>query len=399
MHHHRASSHADPIVTGFGAVTSTGATADTFWQSVLAGRSGARPVRSFATGLLPNTVACEIADDTIDSAAWRRAAGEPRASRLAATAAIEALSRARLDPRDVDALVVGTTMADLPSIEAALPCRGGAPTPGGVLDEPFDARVVRLIGARCPSLTVATSCSAGNVAISRAVDLIRAGRVRRVLAGGADAFSRLAFIGFSRLRAMAPDRCTPFALGRKGMLLGEGSGFLVVEARASAEARHACAYAAVAGYGLSCDAYHVTAPRPNGEGAAAAIRAALRDAGAAPEDVDYVSAHGTGTVHNDLAEAAACRSVFGARQPFISSLKALIGHTLGAASALEAVACVQSLRDQRLIPAWHVDTPDPLCGVALPAPDQSPPRPLEVLLSNAFAFGGNNSCLVLRAAR
>jgi 3-oxoacyl-[acyl-carrier-protein] synthase II len=266
-----------------------------------------------------------------------------------------------------------------------------------ILSTGFATRIARAIGIPGPALTVATSCSAGNIAIFRAMDMIGAGTHSRVLAGGADAFSELAFIGFSRMRAMAPERCTPFSLDRKGMLLGEGAAFLVIESLRSARARGARIYAALAGYGLSCDAHHIATPDASGRGAAAAIGAALRTAGLEPSAVDYVSAHGTGTPANDLGESRACRTVFAEHRPYVSSLKALVGHALGAASALEAVACVMSLRDQQLVPAWNVDTPDPDCPVRLPLPDRAAaPARLEVMLSNAFAFGGNNSCLALR---
>jgi 3-oxoacyl-[acyl-carrier-protein] synthase II len=196
---------------------------------------------------------------------------------------------------------------------------------------------------------------------------------------------------------MATDVCRPFAAGRRGMLLAEGAAMLVLEPLAAARRRGAPILAAVAGYGLSCDAYHPATPAPDGRGAAAAMRSALADAGLEPGEVDYVSAHGTGTVQNDLSEAAACETVFGGHRPWVSSLKALVGHAMGAASALEAVAAVLSLRDRRLVPAWNVDEPDPRCPVRLPLPERlHGDEPVSTVLSNAFAFGGNNSCLVLR---
>jgi 3-oxoacyl-[acyl-carrier-protein] synthase II len=290
-------------------------------------------------------------------------------------------------------------MGDLPEIERQLGRAGkdgDDPRLQGTIGSNLADRIASALGVRGPSLTLGTSCSAGNLAICRAADLIRAGRRSRLLAGGTDAFSRLAFIGFSRMRAMAPERCTPFSRERRGMLLGEGAAFLVVESLASARERGARIYAVLAGYGLSCDAHHVATPDASGRGAAAAMRLALESGGLEPGAVDYICAHGTGTHANDLAESRACRLVFGDRVPYISSLKALLGHALGAASAIEAVASVLALSEQRLIPAWNVDQPDPECGVPLPLPGAANgTAPIDLVLSNAFAFGGNNSCLAL----
>lgn len=394
------SSHADdrtPVITGFGVVSAIGVGAEEFWRAVLRGDQGAREVRAFDVSAMRNRVGCEVDDSSLPATAGSL----PRATRLGAVAAGEALSRARLDPAEVDAVCVGTTMGDLPAIEDRLSQTAEAATAAAVaplIDGDFAGRIGTAAGISAPSITVATSCSAGNVAIFRAADLIRGGQATAVLAGGADAFSRLAFIGFSRMRAMAAERCAPFSRDRQGMLLGEGAAFVTLESLASARARGAEVYASVAGYGLSCDAYHIATPAPDGRGAAVAIGQALADAGISPGEVDYVSAHGTGTRQNDLAESRACRSVLGEHRPWVSSLKALVGHCLGAASALEAVACVLSLRDQRLIPAWNVDQPDEDCDVELPLPGRADGARLRLMISNGFAFGGNNSCLVLRAA-
>ena len=397
----RPTSELSPaVVTGFGVASAIGVGAEPFWQAIQSGRNGAHPVRSFDTSGLRNHIGCEIDDSLFTQPIRDDWAALPRAARLAAIAGTEALAHAGLDPEGVEGLCVGTTMGDLPEVErelGQLDLAAGQRKVSEVLETDFATRIARALGVRGAALTVATSCSAGNVAIFRAADLIAAGTHSRVLAGGADAFSELAFIGFSRMRAMAPERCAPFARDRKGMLLGEGAGFLVIESLRSARQRGAPIYATIAGYGLSCDACHIATPDPNGRGAATAVGLALRSAGLQPSEVDYVSAHGTGTPANDLGESRACRAVFGEHRPYVSSLKALVGHALGAASALEAVACVMSLRDQRLMPAWNVDVADPDCDVALPLPgDGERPRRLDVVLSNAFAFGGNNSCLAFR---
>jgi 3-oxoacyl-[acyl-carrier-protein] synthase II len=388
------------VVTGFGVASAIGVGAEAFWHGVQSGSNGAHPVRSFDTSGSRNRIGCEIDDSLLADVHSSDGNALPRASRLAAIAGTEALAGSGLDPEAVDGLCVGTTMGDLPHIERELADLAGSAKQRqveSILKTDFATRIARAIGISGPALTVATSCSAGNIAIFRAVDMISAGTQSRVLAGGADAFSAMAFIGFSRMRAMAPERCAPFSLDRKGMLLGEGAGFLVIESLRSARERGARIYAAIVGCGLSCDAYHIATPDATGRGAATAMGTALRTAGLEPFEVDYVCAHGTGTPANDLSESRACRQVFGDHRPYVSSLKALVGHALGAASALEAVACVMSLRDQRLVPAWNVDRPDPECQVALPLPDHGElSSRLEVMLSNAFAFGGNNSCLALR---
>ena len=400
----RGNDDRQPVVTGFGVVSAIGIGAEPFWRGVRGGRQAARPVQAFDTAHLRNRVGCEIDDALLPPPAAGRPP-LPRASRLAVIAAGEALATAGLDAAAVEGLCVGTTMGDLPAVESSLADLAGPESRALVQDalgSAFSSRIAEALGIAGPALTITTSCSAGNVAICRAADLIANGSRSVLLAGGAEAFSRVAFIGFSRLRAMAGELCTPFATGRKGMLLGEGAAFLLIESLGAARRLGARANSAKAVYGLSCDANHVATPDPSGRGAAAAMRQALDHGRIAPAEVDYVSAHGTGTQANDLAESRAYHAVFGeaggpGARPLISSLKALVGHSLGAASALEAVASVLSLRDQQLIPAWNLAAADPECGVELPLPAAcGAPRRLDVVLSNAFAFGGNNSCLALR---
>ena len=244
---------------------------------------------------------------------------------------------------------------------------------------------------------VGGACAAGNFALARALDDVRSGRSSRVLAGGVDAFSRTALIGFARLGALAEDGCRPFGLSRQGLVLGEGAAFLLVEELSSALARGAEPLAVLAGAGLSCDAHHPTSPHPEGAGAARAMRAAMSDAGVRPDDIGWVSAHGTGTPANDRAEVLALRTVFTGRRPPASSVKSLSGHGLGAASAIEAVLAVQALRSGCLPPTWHVGEQDPECDWDVVTDG---PRPLEgdVVLNQAYAFGGCNAVTVFRRA-
>ena len=201
------------------------------------------------------------------------------------------------------------------------------------------------------------------------------------------------FTGFNRLLAVAPERCQPFDRNRKGMMVGEGAALLVLERREDAVARGAMIYAEILGYGLTCDAHHMTIPHV--DGATRVMRRALDDAGLRPTDVDYISAHGTGTPANDRTECQAIREVFGDHtdQLPVSSIKSMLGHAMGAASALEAVACVLAIHNDLLPPTINVETPDPECLVDC-VPNVSRAHRVDIALNNSFAFGGNNACVV-----
>jgi 3-oxoacyl-[acyl-carrier-protein] synthase II len=217
-----------------------------------------------------------------------------------------------------------------------------------------------------------------------------------MLAGGADAFSRITYMGFARLGAIAKERCQPFDKNRKGMVPGEGAAVLVLETADRAAARGARIYAEVLGYGLSCDAHHMTAAHPEGEGAMRAMSVALRESGLSTDDVDYLSAHGTGTPTNDRVESIAVRSLFGARAPQVpmSSIKSMLGHTMGAASAIEAVACALALDTGMIPPTMNFEEPDPEFDLDY-VPNQARRSNPRVVLNNAYAFGGNNASLCL----
>jgi 3-oxoacyl-[acyl-carrier-protein] synthase II len=254
--------------------------------------------------------------------------------------------------------------------------------------------VAREVGAAGPVTMIPTACAAGNYAIAHAFDLLRAGRADVMLAGGADSFSRITYSGFNRLGAIAPERCQPFDRNRKGMIPGEGAGVLVLEPLARALARGARVYAEVAGYGLSCDAHHMTAAHPEGDGAARAMERALADAGLAAADVSYISAHGTGTPTNDRLETLAVQRVFGeaVRTP-MSSVKSMIGHTMGAASAIEAAVCSLAVATGRIPPTMNLEEPD---GDLDFVPNRAREHDVRVAMNNAYAFGGNNASVLFR---
>lgn len=250
--------------------------------------------------------------------------------------------------------------------------------------------VARAIGAQGMVLALPAACAAGNYAIGFAADLVRSGRADVVVTGAAEVIQELQFSGFVRLAAMAPERCQPFDLNRQGLLLGEGAGILVLESEAHAERRGSRPIAEVGGYGLSCDAYHITRPDPDATGSIAAMRGAIARSGLSPADVDFVNAHGTGTRHNDAAEAKVVRDVFGDRRVPVSSMKSMIGHCMGAASAIEAVGCLFTIETGIYPPTVGYETPDPACDIDVVA-NKARTGPSDVVVNNSLAFGGYNA--------
>lgn len=397
------------VVTGLGVVSSVGIGWQPFWRSLCEGCSGIGEIRSFDTSDFPVHRGGEVQNFTpkqiTDPRMLRRM---NRASQFAVTSARMALEDASLDRGSIpDArigVVIGTTMAEAQAIEAidtswvaggvrAVASRLISQYPGNVIG----AHVGSAIDSKGPNIVITTACSAGNYAIARAYDLMQLDRIDVAFAGGSDAFSRIAFMGFNRLYAMAPERCQPFDKNRSGMMLGEGSGILLLEKLEHATARGAQIYAEILGYGMSCDANHMTIPHV--EGIKNVIMNALHSTNLSETDVDYISAHGTGTPANDRTESSAIRTVFGSladRLP-VSSIKSMLGHTMGAASALEAIACILAIHDQRVPPTINYETPDPECPIDC-VPNVARHHRVRVALNNSFAFGGNNACLVLGAA-
>jgi 3-oxoacyl-[acyl-carrier-protein] synthase II len=240
-----------------------------------------------------------------------------------------------------------------------------------------------------------SACAAGNYAIGWAADLIGCGRAELMLAGGADAFSRITYSGFAQLNAIAPEKCQPFDKNRKGMVPGEGAAVLILESLDHAVRRGAPIYCEVVGYGLSCDAHHITAAHPQGDGARRAMSKAIAAAGLQTTDIDYISAHGTGTPGNDHRETLAVKAVFGERAYDIpmSSVKSMLGHTMGAASAIEAAVCALALSEQKVPPTINYETPDPDCDLDY-VPNHARALSMRYVMNNAYAFGGNNSSVV-----
>jgi 3-oxoacyl-[acyl-carrier-protein] synthase II len=254
--------------------------------------------------------------------------------------------------------------------------------------------VARAIGAEGAVLTLPAACAAGNYAIGFATDMIKAGRADVVVTGAAEMLQELQFSGFVRLAAMAPQKCQPFDLNRQGLILGEGAGIVVLESEAHAVKRNARLYAEVGGHGMTCDAYHITRPHPDAAGSIGAMRQAIQRSGITSELIDFVNAHGTGTKHNDAAESKVMRDVFGDRKVPISSMKSMLGHCMGAASALEAIGCVMTLETGIYPPTIGYETPDPECDVDVVA-NAARKGKHDIVLNNSLAFGGYNSVTCL----
>jgi len=386
------------VVTGLGAVSPFGAGVKAFWNGLAAGACAIRPVTLIDAEGFRCRLAAEVPEPT--SASRRRS----RADALAVTAAGEALEDAGLTPREraVAALVVGAVGGGMLEAEAWYWARARVPeTPvargalRSILPSAHAEVLAARFGVRGPRHTVVTACSSGAVALAEAAQLIAEGVVDVALAGGVDALTRICFMGFNALKLLDPGPCRPFDLHRRGMSIGEGAAFVVLESEAHARARGARTYAALAGWSMTTDAYHVTAPHPEGEGMVRAMRRALARAGVAPAEVAYANAHGTGTPQNDRIEGGALRAVFGEGGLLVSSSKSMIGHTMAAAGSLEAVATVLALVQQTVPPTANLETPDPEVPFDC-VPRRARDATLHCAISNSFGFGGQNVTLVLR---
>lgn len=386
-------------ITGLGPVTAIGVGLVDFWEGLREGRSGAKPITSFDTAGFAYAEGCEVASPPSDTQFGRAASFARHAAELA-------LGDAGLSPQQLEnvriSIAVGTTdgeSRDLDTISEVLLHEDQS------IDGHLAARVnpmnlavavADLVGApRTDMVTIATACSAGNYAIGYGHDAIAFGDADLAIVGGADALCRKTFTGFYRLGTIAPDVCRPFDADRKGILTGEGSGMLILEPMDKAIERGAVIYAEVFGYGLNCDATHPVAP--DVEGVAGCIEKALALAGVKPEQVDLISAHGTGTRANDVAECQALKDVYGDEVPRTISVKSMIGHSMGAASAIGAIASALALHGQFIPPTINHRTTDPECPIDC-VPNTAVDAVLEVVQNNGLAFGGNNAVLVIGKA-
>lgn len=395
------------VITGIGIVSSIGIGKDGFWNNLIAGKSGISEVESFDTSKYENHRGGEVKNfnpvDFIDKVKIKNIG---RGSQFAIAASKMAINDSKINFKRMDksriAIIIGTTMADaqrieemdktwIESSEKDIDSRLVSQYPGSVMASSIGFE----LEAEGANAAIPTACSAGNYSIGYGYDLIRKGKADYALAGGADPFSRIAFTGFNRLFAVAPEKCQPFDKNRKGMMVGEGAGVLFLESLDSALNRKSEIYAEILGYALSCDAFHMTAPSV--KGIIKVMKKAIKNSGINPSDVDYISAHGTGTPANDKAECQAIAEVFKEKYKKIpvSSIKSMLGHTMGAASAVEAIACCLAIKESVIPPTINYDTPDLECDIDC-VPNKVRKDCVRTALNNSLAFGGNNACLVLR---
>jgi 3-oxoacyl-[acyl-carrier-protein] synthase II len=395
------------VITGLGIISSIGIGKDNFWNSLIEGKSGITQVTSFDTSGFSTHLGGEVKNfNPYQFVSRRRFSKIGRASCLAIAGAKLALEDARANLVDYKkeraGICLGTTMGETQVLERInedwLKRGVDAIQPESIPRYPsnvLSSNVAIELKLKGPNYVIPCACAAGNYAIGYAYDIIRSGDADIMLAGGTDAFSRIAFIGFNRLFAVAPEKCQPFDKNRKGMIVAEGSGMVVLESYENALKRKATIYAEVLGYGLSCDAHHMTAPFS--EGIKEAIEKALRQAGVMPEEVSYFNAHGTGTLANDKEECLAIKKVFGEhyKKLPVSSIKSMLGHTMGAASAIETIACCLAVKNDVIPPTINYQTPDPECDIDC-VPNVCRRQKINIALNSSSAFGGNNACLVLK---
>ena len=402
------------VVTGMGCISPLGADVNSTWDGLLAGRSGISTISRFDASGLASQIAGQADDfDPETRLAAKEARRMDRFIQLGLCAGLEAYDDSGLDIERTDAdrvgVLIGAGIGGLGTIESTTQVmlekgpRKVSPfyIPSSIINM-VSGNLSIMLGLRGPNLAVVTACTTGTHSIGEAARMIALGDADVMIAGGTEAaITPTSMAGFTAAKALsrrndAPEQASrPWDQGRDGFVMGEGAGTLVLESLEHAKARGARIYAELSGYGVSGDAHHMTQPAPGGEGAARCMVNALGNAGVGPDGVDYVNAHGTSTPLGDLAETLALKSVFAdhAQKLFVSSNKSMIGHLLGAAGGVEAVATVLSLHHQVIPPTINLDAPDPDCDLDY-VPGDARDATIRAALSNSFGFGGTNGTLV-----
>lgn len=404
------------VVTGLGAVTPLGNDVPTTWEALVAGRNGIGPITCFDASDMEVRIAAEVKDfDAVDLFGRREARRNDRFTLFALEAASQAITDANLefddDLKQATGVVIGTGIGGIVTLlknydvlRESGPRRVSPFMIPMMMPNAAAAAVSIAYGLQGPNISVASACATGTNAVGEAAEMIRRGQTDVMLCGGSEAaIEPISVSAFKNMGALStrndePERASrPFDAERDGFIMAEGAGILLLESLEHAQRRGACIHAELIGYGSTADASHITAPDESGTGAARAMTAALRDAGLAPEAVDYINAHGTSTPLNDRMETRAIRQVFGphADRLAISSTKSMTGHLMGAAGAVEAIACVKSLETGWAPPTINYEHPDPECDLNY-MPNQAQQLELYVGLSNSFGFGGHNGCLAFR---
>ena len=409
------------VITGMGIVSPVGTGIEYAWKNILAGKSGVRKIDSFEVSDLASQIAGIPQQGTEEGQYNPDAVVDAREQRkmdrciiYGMVAADEAIKDAGLDKYDGDMTRVGVSIGSgiggLNTIyDNCVELHDGGPRrvspffiPKGIINMAAGNISIKY-GLKGPNISVVTACATGAHSIGEAARMIKYGDADIMICGGTEgAVGRIGLAGFSAMKALstrndAPEKASrPWDKNRDGFIMAEGAGVLVLEEYEHAVARGAKIYAEVAGYGMSGDAYHITAPAPNGEGGMRAMMAALNDAGLQPSDVDYINAHGTSTGLGDVGELAAVQTLFGDAPVSMSSTKSMTGHLLGAAGAVEAIFCALAIRDGIVPPTINLDEPEDAIGNFDLVPHMAKQRKVDVAISNSFGFGGTNASVVLK---
>ena len=406
------------VVTGLGVISPLGSGVEKNWENLLAGRSGIRKITRFPADAFASRIAGEVpdfkADDFIEPKEIKKMdLFIQYAMGAAAMAMADSGLKVEGEFAEEVGVIIGVGLCGLDTIEQTKEALiAGGPRKISpffipkVISNLAPGHVAIRFGAKGVNWTPTSACASGTHALGEAYHLIRRGVQQAVIAGGAEStITPLAVGGFAAMKALStrndePERASrPFDKERDGFVVGEGSGILILEDWEHALQRGAKIYAEVIGYAATGDAYHMTAPAPEGEGAARCMRLALKDAGISPIDVDYINAHGTSTEYNDANETTAIKTVFGeqAAKVAVSSTKSMTGHLLGAAGAVEGVYSTLALYHGMIPPTINYENPDPACDLDY-VPNQARKADIEVALSNSFGFGGTNACVIFRRA-
>ena len=396
------------VVTGMGIVSAVGNDLPTFWQSLQEGRCGISPITIFDTSAYRSHNGGEVKDLSPETHFTLRDMRRlSRCDQFGIIAAREALQDSGIAKVEIDrerfGIILGADSGGIFSVEqyfrALYTHADKRPSPSLLLSFSLATttdHIAQEFDLRGPRTTTATVCSSSSAAIAFASDAIASGAAELMISGGSDSLCEVTYAGFNSLRAIDPEGCRPFDKNREGLSLGEGAGILILEELEHAQARGARIWGEVLGSGICAEAHHLTAPEPSGEGIARAIRLALKDAGIVPGAVDYINAHGTATQVNDVVETRGIKKAFGTRAYEIpaSSIKSMIGHCLGSAGGIEAVATLLAIQEGVIPPTINYSTPDPECDLDY-TPNTARRKDISTAISNSFAFGGNNVCLVL----
>ncbi|MDP8260102.1 MAG: beta-ketoacyl-ACP synthase II [Candidatus Gygaella obscura] len=404
------------VVTGLGVISPIGNGVDNFWQSCIAGKNGVGPITKFDATRFDSRVAGEVKDfDPLIALSSKEVRRTEAFVHFASAAAKEALLDSKLDldksDRDRIGVLIGSGIGSLGIIESQYEKflkRGPSKfspflIPALIVNEAA-GQVSINSGLKGPNLCTTTACASGSHSIGEALRIIQYGDADIMLAGGTEScISHLGVGGFCALKALSttnddPSKASrPFDAKRNGFVIGEGCGIVVLEEFEHAKRRGAKIYAEASGFGMSSDAYHSTAPDPEGDGAARSMAAAIKDAGLKPEDIPYVNAHGTSTLLNDKIETLAIKKVFNeyAKKLAVSSIKSMTGHLLGAAGAVEFIACCLAITNSIIPPTINYEFPDPLCDLDY-VPNKARAANLDAVLSNSLGFGGHNASLVIK---